>query len=89
MSSRAVGSSSTTRTVPAAGVERRLVVLHAAAPAPSVERAADGRKAVNVEPLPSSLATSMSPPIMRQNWRLIASPDRCRRSAPRWTPKPG
>ena len=33
-----------------------------------------GRRIVNVEPSPGSLSTVMSPPIIRQKRRLIASP---------------
>ena len=33
-----------------------------------------GKRTVNTEPLPGSLDTSMSPPIIRQKWRVMTSP---------------
>src|SRR5262245_59584811 len=70
MSSRAVASSSMTRTQSAMGEWR---------PSESVEllacaSALPGRRTVNTEPLPGSLVTVTSPPIMRASLRVMAKP---------------
>ena len=80
MRSRTAGSSSITSTV-------RPVLLDGSgagagtlgrdagsASARSGVRASAGRRTVKVEPCPGALATVMSPPIIRQRRRLIASP---------------
>src|SRR6478609_114635 len=70
MSSRAVASSSMTRTQSTAG--ERL------APEPvellACASASPGRRTVKTEPLPGSLVTVTSPPIMRASLRVMARP---------------
>src|SRR6266702_3538803 len=70
MSSRAVASSSMTRTRSAVGEGR---------PSEPIElfacvSALAGRRTVKTEPLPGSLATVTSPPIMRASLRVMARP---------------
>src|SRR5262249_1435391 len=70
MSSRAVASSSMTRTQSAAGERRPSEPLELLA----CTSALPGRRTVNTEPLPGSLATATSPPIMRASLRVMARP---------------
>ena len=78
MRSRTVSSSSITSTgrrrpgrLPASSAA---IGSALARPSGRPDRASAGRRIVKVEPCPGSLATVMSPPIMRQKRRLIASP---------------
>src|SRR5438132_1760587 len=70
MSSRAVASSSMTRTQPAVGERRPSEPVELLA----CESALPGRRTVKTEPLPGSLATLTSPPIMRASLRVMARP---------------
>src|SRR5256886_11237600 len=71
MSSRAVASSSMTRTRSAVGERRPSEPVELLACASALP----GRRTVNTEPLPGSLVTVTSPPIMRASLREMASPD--------------
>src|SRR6516165_957155 len=70
MSSRAVASSSMTRTLSAVGERRPSEPVELLA----CESALPGRRTVKTEPSPGSLATVTSPPIMRASLRVIARP---------------
>src|SRR5260370_39159967 len=58
---------SRTLALPACGLMSSLELLAVAPPAP-------GRRTVKTEPLPGSLATAASPPIMRASLRVLAGP---------------
>src|SRR5947209_410131 len=68
MSSRAVASSSITSTQSLVGARPPLIAAFAAVSAPA------GSRTAKTEPLPSSLVTVTSPPIMRASLRVMASP---------------